>query len=137
MTASTYQAYLEGNLILIEGQVLYDPPPDIRVELYPTDVDAFRDLAFGDGVRLDGIMTAETTIQAAIMRGVPLRQVGEAAFNEPLVFALDKSRGPSDKILARLNSIVAEMHADGSLSDLSLKWYGTDLTEQMGEGVED
>jgi len=59
---------------------------------------------------------------------VPLKYVGTPAFYEPLVFALDKSRGPSDNMLARLNEIIAEMHADGTLTELSLEWYGVDIT---------
>jgi ABC-type amino acid transport substrate-binding protein len=31
-------------------------------------------------------------------------------------------------MLAKLNEILAEMHADGALTELSLEWYGVDLT---------
>ena len=30
-----------------------------------------------------------------------------------------------------LNEIIAEMHADGTLTTLSNKWYGTDLTTKV------
>ncbi|NOZ73027.1 MAG: hypothetical protein GXP38_14130, partial [Chloroflexi bacterium] len=50
------------------------------------------------------------------------------AFYEPLAFALDKSRGPSDKLLAKLNEIITVMHEDGTLTDLSMEWYGLDYT---------
>ena len=53
---------------------------------------------------------------------------------EPLVFSLDKGRGPSDKIVAKLNEILAEMHADGTLTELSLKWYGVDITTLVEPG---
>ena len=33
-----------------------------------------------------------------------------------------------NQMLARLNEIIAEMHADGTLAELSVKWYGIDLT---------
>ena len=29
----------------------------------------------------------------------------------------------------RVGEVIAEMHADGTLSELSMKWYGEDLTE--------
>ena len=32
----------------------------------------------------------------------------------------------------RLNRIISEMHADGTLSDLSMKWYGVDITKGPG-----
>jgi ABC-type amino acid transport substrate-binding protein len=31
-------------------------------------------------------------------------------------------------MVARLNEILAEMRADGTLTELSLKWYGIDIT---------
>jgi ABC-type amino acid transport substrate-binding protein len=31
-------------------------------------------------------------------------------------------------MVARLNEILDEMHADGTLTELSLEWYGIDLT---------
>ena len=110
------------------GEIVYDPPGGLEVASYSTDGDAIQDLALGDGTRLDAVMSAQPTIQTAIDSGVPLKYIGTPAFYEPLAFALDKSRGPSDKMLAKLNEILAEMHADGTLVDLSLEWYGLDYT---------
>ena len=31
-------------------------------------------------------------------------------------------------MISKLNEIIAAMHSDGTLTDLSLKWYGVDLT---------
>jgi len=126
--ATTYEAYLKGRLRLIDGQVMYDPPTGVHVKPYTTDAEAIQDLALGDGVRLDAVMSAQPTIQQAIASGVPLKYVGTPGFYESLAFALDKSRGPSDAMLAKLNEIIKAMHDDGTLTDLSLKWYGIDLT---------
>ena len=127
-TATTYDSYLDGSLAMYGGEVMYDPPAGIDVKAYSTDGEAIQDLALGDGVRLDAVMSAQPTIQTAIDSGVPLKYVGTPAFYEPLVFALDKNRGPSDKMLAKLNEIMAEMHEDGTLTELSIEWYGVDLT---------
>jgi len=127
-TATTYDSYLDGSLAMYGGEVMYDPPAGIDVKAYTTDAEAIQDLALGDGVRLDAVMSAQPTIQTAIDSGVPLKYVGTPAFYEPLVFALDKNRGPSDKMLAKLNEIMAEMHGDGTLTELSIEWYGVDLT---------
>jgi peptide/nickel transport system substrate-binding protein len=67
---------------------------------------------------------------------VPLKYLGTPAFYEPLAFALDKKRGPSDKMLAEVNSIVDAMHADGTLTDLSFKWFGIDITTIVEPGDE-
>jgi len=127
-TATTYEAWLNGTLSIMGGEIMYDPPPDVEVRPYTTDSEAVQDLALGDGVRLDAVMSAQPTIQEAMDNGVPLRYVGTPAFYEPLVFALDKTRGPSDKMLEALNEILAEMHSDGTLTDLSFEWYGVDIT---------
>jgi polar amino acid transport system substrate-binding protein len=126
--ATTYLDWFEGNLAMLGGEVVYDPPPDVTVTEYSTDLEAIQDLALGDGVRLDAVMSAQPTIQNAIDEGVPLKYVGTPAFYEPLVFALDKTRGPSDEMVAKLNEILAEMHSDGTLTELSLNWYGVDIT---------
>ncbi|HSJ56595.1 MAG TPA: transporter substrate-binding domain-containing protein, partial [Anaerolineae bacterium] len=127
-TATTYEAYLDGSLAIMGGQVMYDPPSGITVQPYATDAESIEDLSLGDGVRLDAVMSAQPTIQNAIDSGLPLKYVGTPAFYEPLAFALDKSRGPSNAMLNRLNEILAEMHGDGTLSDLSTEFYGIDIT---------
>jgi len=128
-SATTYEAYLEGTLKILGGKIMYPPPQGIKVVPYSTDSEAIQDLALGDGVRLDGVMSAQPTIQNAIDNGVPIKYVGTPAFYEPLAFALDKSRGASDKMLSKLNEIIAAMHADGTLSKFSMKWYGVDITK--------
>ena len=133
-TATTYESYLNGELSMLGGEIVYDPPSGIEIKPYSTDQEAIQDLALGDGVRLDAVMSSQTTIQGAIEEGVPLKFVGTPAFYEPLVFALDKNRGPSDKMVAKLNEIVGEMHSDGTLTELSEKWFGLDLTTIVKPG---
>ncbi len=133
-TATTYEAYLNDQLNIMGGTVAFDPPSGVEVKPYTTDAEAIQDLALGDGVRLDAVMSAQPTIQQAIDSGVPLKYVGTPAFYEPLAFALDKSRGASEVMLAELNEIIAGMHEDGTLSDLSTEWYGIDLTKQVEAG---
>jgi peptide/nickel transport system substrate-binding protein len=133
-TATTYESWFEGTLSMIGGEVMYDAPSGVDVVPYSTDAEAIQDLVLGDGVRLDAVMSAMQTIQEAIDSGQPLKFVGTPAFYEPLAFALDKSRGPSDKFLAKLNEIIADMHADGTLVDLSNQWYGYDVTTLVKPG---
>jgi peptide/nickel transport system substrate-binding protein len=127
-TATTYEDYLNGVLSMMGGEIAYDPPAVGEIVAYTTDQEAIQDLQLGDGTRLDVVMSAQPTIQSAIDEGVPLKYVGTPAFYEPLVFSLDKSRGPSDKMVAKMNEILAEMHGDGTLTDLSLQWFGVDIT---------
>jgi polar amino acid transport system substrate-binding protein len=129
--ATTYEAYLLGVLDLGDygGYISYPPPLWAVVQAYNMDQEAIQDLALGDGVRLDAVMSAQPTIQSAIDEGVPIKVLGTPAFGEPIVFALDQARGPSDLMIAELNGIIADMHADHTLSIFSLKWLGIDVTE--------
>ena len=127
-TATTYKSWLNDTLSILGGEIMYDPPDGVEVKPYTTDSEAIQDLALGDGVRLDAVMSAQPTIQEAMNSGVPLKYLGTPAFYEPLVFSLDKSRGTSDKMVAKLNEILEEMHSDGTLTELSTKWYGIDIT---------
>jgi peptide/nickel transport system substrate-binding protein len=135
-TATTYEDYLNGVLSMLSGEIVFDPPAVGEITAYSTDQEAIQDLALGDGVRLDAVMSALPTILGAIEEGVDLKVLGTPAFYEGLVFALDKSRGPSDKILAKFNEIVAEMHADDTLVNLSMKWFGVDYTTIVEPGEE-
>ena len=127
-TATTYESWFNGTLSILGGETAYEAPDGVEVKPYTTDSEAIQDLALGDGVRLDAVMSAQPTIEEAISSGVPLKIIGTPAFYEPLVFSLDKGRGPSDKFVEKLNEILAEMHADGTLEELSIEWYGFDLT---------
>jgi len=130
-TETTYERWLNKDLtIAIEGyEVVFADWEADEIRPYSTDSEAVQDLALGDGVRLDAVMSAIPTLQEAIDTGQPLKLLGEPAFYEPLSFALDKGRGPSDKMLDKLNEIVAEMHADGTLTNLSMQYYGEDITK--------
>jgi len=123
----TYDAYLMKDLeIDAEGAPAfsYDVTAG-EIKTYETDTHAFDDLKLGDGTRLDAAFSALPTIQEAIKSGYPLKIVGKPAFYEPLSVATDKGDPEFD---AKIAEIVAAMKADGTLKQLSEKWYGVDLT---------
>jgi polar amino acid transport system substrate-binding protein len=124
----TYDNYLDGNLVI---DAIGAPPFEYKVKAgtkktYDTDTSAFDDLKIGDGKRLDGVMSAMPTIKEAIKNGYPMKIVGEPAFYEPLSVATDKGDPEFD---AKITEIVGAMHADGTLSKLSEKWYGVDYSK--------
>ena len=84
-------------------------------------------------MRLDAVMSALPTLQGAIEEGKPIKIVGDPLYYEPLAAAIDK-QAPSDPkpLLDEISGIIEEMHQDGTLSELSKKWYdGTDLTKKQ------
>jgi polar amino acid transport system substrate-binding protein len=131
-SACTYEAYLDGTLnIPGDYEFLVDNP---QIQTYDTDSSAIQDLALGDGVRLDAAMSSLTTLKEAKDSGTPIKIVGDPLYYEPLAVAIDKESPANPKPLVdEVSNIVREMHEDGTLTELSEKWFdGIDLTEKQG-----
>jgi polar amino acid transport system substrate-binding protein len=81
-------------------------------------------------------MTATPTIaQFVTDSGGKVKQVGEPLYYEPLSIAFDKN-DPVDNasLVQAVSKIVDDMHADGTLTSLSMQWYGVDLTTSTASG---
>jgi polar amino acid transport system substrate-binding protein len=134
----TYDLYLQNKLVISQdetGKAVKIPSvvTDPTIVTSDTDSTSLQDLALGDGRRLDAVVSALPTIQAAIKNGAPLKVVGEPLYYEPLSVAIDKSAQlDSTSLVDRVSEIVDEMHKDGTLSKLSEKWLGADLTNKQG-----
>jgi polar amino acid transport system substrate-binding protein len=128
-SACTYQFFLEKSLE-ITGFTFNFVIDDATVSGYDTDTSALQDLALGDGTRLDAVMTSITTADA-FAKDNPVKVVGDPLFGEPLSVAFDKSSELDGASLQEaVDEIVAEMHEDGTLSELSMKWYdGIDISK--------
>jgi polar amino acid transport system substrate-binding protein len=124
----TYEQYLNKELA-IDGYTFDFVIDDAEVSGYDTDTTALQDLVNG---RVDAVITSVTTAQGYIDAGNPVKIVGDPVFYEPLSVGFDKSSDPSsESLFEAVDKIVGEMHADGTLTSLSEKWYGTDLTTQQ------
>lgn len=127
----TYEAYLKQSLSIdAEGAPPFEyqvTPGEIRS--YETDTNAFDDLRLGEGKRLDAVLSALPTIQEAIKNGYAMKTVGDPVYYEPLAVAVDKD---DEEFAAKVAEVVQSMHEDGTLSKLSEKWYGVDLTKPTG-----
>jgi polar amino acid transport system substrate-binding protein len=125
----TYQFFLEKSLEIsgFEFDFVID---DATVQGYDTDTTALQDLALGDGTRLDAVMTSAPTAEA-FAKDNPVRIVGDPVFGEPLAIAFDKaSELDGTSLQDAVDQIVADMHADGTLPELSKTWYvGIDVTK--------
>jgi len=134
-TETTYERFLNKDLQLVGVKIKFMDWKAGKVTTYPTDANAVEDLALGDGVRVDAILTAKNVIHEAIKSGCgggcPLRMVGDPVFYEHLSFALDKSRPNSESLLKKLNEVLDSMYKDGTLVDLSMQFYGQDLIPKL------
>jgi polar amino acid transport system substrate-binding protein len=127
---TTYESYLAGDLALERSAPAFDfVIDDPKTVTYGTDTDALDQLALGDGARCDAAMTAAQTVIQYIEDGGPIKTVGDPLFNEPLAIAFDKE-SPVDNtsLVEAVSQIIADMHGDGTLTQLSEKWYGEDIT---------
>lgn len=127
--STTYETWLtQGDLGLPESSIYQQPPADITVVPLETDQECAQALAAG---REDfaAYVTSQTVVNANVAAGLPVKQIGSPVFSEDLAPSYDKSSTlPTDSLRAEIDSIITEMHNDGTLTELSLKWFDEDIT---------
>jgi polar amino acid transport system substrate-binding protein len=119
----THEAYLKGTLTLpgIEFENLVTDP-----QVATFDVERPGLQAVADG-KIDAFLCAEQVGQEAIDGGLPLRALDPPAFTGMLTGFVDKSSGLSSvAFVNRINEVMAELHADGTMKNLSDQFFGTD-----------
>jgi polar amino acid transport system substrate-binding protein len=130
----TYDLYLQNKLNIAqdesgEAETIQSDITDPEIKTYDTDSTAIQDLALGDGRRLDAVISALPTLEAAIEAGSPIKIVPPDLYYEPLAVAVDKSSQlDPTSLVERISEIVEEMKEDGTMVEFSEKWYGTNLT---------
>ena len=122
----TYDYYLSGTLDIPGFDFGVSPIADPVVKGYDTDSTAIQAVLSGQA---DAVMSALPTLESAIDKGREIKVVGEPLFYEPLSVAIDKSSElDPTSLVEEVSAIVEGMHSDGTLSELSMKWFGEDLT---------
>jgi polar amino acid transport system substrate-binding protein len=125
--ATTYLDWINGDLVLGDGSETAPVPEGIEPVVLETDALCAESIEAGRD-EFDGWISSSTTVAAAIDGGVAIVEVGDPIFYEPLAAATDKSGPDNDAFMTQLTDIVNAMHEDGTLTDLSLQWYGIDIT---------
>ena len=123
----TYSFYIKRTLNIPGFPATYVIPQDVNFTGYDTDTTALQNLKLG---RLDAVLTSLTVATGAIAAGDPFKILGDPVFYEPDSIAVDKHAAEDPTtFVAKLKSIVDQMHSDGTLTTLSKKWFdGLDLT---------
>ncbi|ARP68107.1 MULTISPECIES: transporter substrate-binding domain-containing protein [Mesorhizobium] len=93
-----------------------------EVKVYTSTGVALDDLRLGDGTRLHAILTDGTLAERAIKSGYPFKVLGSLFATPAAIPMMKGDKEFSEKVSAALKS----MKDDGTLSTLSIKWYGSD-----------
>lgn len=127
--STTYLDWLQGKkLDFGTMSPTTTPPAGIKTVSLKTDADCPQTWAAGRN-DFQGWLSSSTTVDGAIAAGMPVVKVGDPVYFEPLAVAADRS-GPVDTdFVAAVKSIVDAMHADGTLTAMSMKWFKADLTK--------
>lgn len=115
-------------------QLPFDVPSGVEAVTRPTDSNCVEDIK-ANRPEFDLLITSGTVIDAAVTSGQPIVKIGEPIFQENLAVAIDKSGPTHAALLFEIDKAIGEMHADGTLTTLSEKWFeGEDLTQDPSGG---
>ena len=127
-SATTYQDWIEGKLTSVSLGTTATPPAGLTAKPLETDQLCAQAITAGQNVG-DGFLSSSTTVDAAIQNGTPIVKVGAPVFIEQLAASADKSGPDPTDFTAAVTKIIDEMHADGTLTKLSMDWFKEDLTK--------
>jgi polar amino acid transport system substrate-binding protein len=128
-SATTYEDYLNSKLAL-EDEKIIKQVTGVKIQTYTTDQECIQAIQAGRK-EFEGVLTAGPTVEEGIKQGAPIVKVGDPVYYEPLAAAMDKSVSlSSDSLVAAISKAIDDMHSDGTLTNLSMKWYGLDLTKK-------
>lgn len=129
-----YMAASERSGVTGTDQLDFELPAGAEAVTRPTDANCVEEIEAGR-TEFDLLITSGTVIDAAIAADSPIVKIGEPIFTENLSIAIDLSGPPHAALLYAIDQAVGEMHADGTLTQLSEKWFdGEDLTQDPSGG---
>ena len=126
---TTQEDYLKGTLTLfMGGQNVTFRIRNPLIRTYEDKDEALRALTEGDGAKLDAVAVPFAAARQAVADRLPVRVIPGFLYSEPVAVAVDKG----DQRFARaVEDAVLKMSGDGTLAALSVKWFGTDLSQPM------
>lgn len=126
----THELYLRGEL-QIPGQEISPAVADPEIVLFDVEPPGLEAVANGD---IDAFLCAEPVGEQAIASGLRLRPLAEPAFEIYATGFVDRgSTLDATSFVARVNDVVAGLHADGQLTALSEQYFGTDYATAAAE----
>lgn len=105
----------------------FDKDGEIEVVTYDSGAGAIQDVAIG---RIDAVLNDKLALLTTIQEsGLPLMLAGEPV--EELFNAFPFVRSEENEVLSeKVNRAIREMYADGTMKELSVKYFNIDITEK-------
>jgi polar amino acid transport system substrate-binding protein len=126
----TFEAYLNGTLQIPGEEVEYQIQ-NAQIVAYENEGPAIEDLSVGDGAKLDAVLTILPLAKQAIASGKPVKILGEPIWFAYASITMDRfSRRDPARLLSEISKIIANLHSEGMLKQLSLKYQEQDLTQE-------
>jgi polar amino acid transport system substrate-binding protein len=129
-TGCTMEKYLRGTLALPGPKLaqLVDHP---KIVTFDTEVPGLAATAKG---KADAFLCSEPVGVAAIAGGAALRKLAQPAYYSNKTGYVDKQSGLAvGPFVAKVDEIVAGLHADGTLGRLSVKYFGKDYAAKAAQ----
>lgn len=108
-------------------------PEEAEPVTRPTDSNCIEEITAGRP-EFDLFITSGTVIDAAARKGRPVVRISDPLYQENLAIAIDKEGPEHAALLFEIDKIIGEMHEDGTLTELSEKWFEKDLTQDPSGG---
>lgn len=127
--ATTYLDWMNGTLTVPDEFIYADPPSDFTIVELPTDQECAQSIAAGRP-EFSVYLTSDEVINSNIAGGLDVVKVGGSVFSENLSPATDRSSSYDiTTFVAEISSIIEGLHADGTLSALSIQYFEVDMTQ--------
>jgi ABC-type amino acid transport substrate-binding protein len=122
-TGCTMEQYLKGTLVLpgVETKRAFDAPV---ISTFDNEVPGLQAVADG---KIDGFLCSEPVGQDEINNGLALRMLPEPAYQSFKTGYIDQKSGLSQAaFVAKVNDVMKELHADGTMERLSGQFFSKD-----------
>lgn len=129
LKGSIFEKYLRQQPL---GMADETPPTyrinDAEVVTFETSEAALDALSSGAGGSIDAMVDDLMYFLFQIKEGAPIKVVGQPVYYGPASVAIEPGDPEFEVLLAGL---IADMQSDGTLSSLSTRWFGVDLTQKF------
>lgn len=123
----THELYLRGTLE-VPGVDVTLKVKDPQVVTYQAEPPGLQEVADG---KIDAFLLADPVGQQAVKDGLPLRALEEPAFRLYSTGFVDRTSGLDvAAFVERINGVIRDRHADGTMKALSMEFFGTDLATE-------